>query len=127
MAFFDEPKDTKDTAQVLTDTSATEVGQNQGQVWLRTKDSSSVRQLSPWSIVGDAVVWIAGAGLVGKLFVAVQKLIDIGVIAQNPALFFTIVLLVFCGFYAYSLLIQKPGTLLYRITLFIVCLLLTIV
>jgi hypothetical protein len=112
MSFFDEPQDKSGSNQIVD--SATDEG-NRSKAWLTTKDSTSTRQPSVFTITADAVVWLAGAGLFARLVLLTNAALSYGLIPQYPA-FFALLLAAVVLTYAVSKL--QPNDRFYRLTLF---------
>lgn len=118
MPFFDEPTDKPGASQILNDTQTTEVGQNTGQVWLKTRDNTSPRRLSVWTAGADAIVWLTSAGLVARGVLFIQRLIELGIVANTPAVLALVAFALFSIFLCYKRFTKDPTSVTYRISLF---------
>jgi hypothetical protein len=112
MSFFQEPTNTEGVNQII------DSGDGQGKnakAWLNTKDNSSKPRFSVWCVGADAVAWLAGAGVLARLTLLIQKALELSLLPEVSAILF---LLICSSVLFYCVYRMRPSDRFYRLVLF---------
>lgn len=111
-SFFQEPTNTEGVNQIIDNGD----GQgNNAKAWLNTRDNSSRPRFNLWLVGADAVAWLAGAGVLARVALLIQRGLELSLFPEVPAVLF---LLTCATVIFYSVYRMRPSDRFYRLVLF---------
>lgn len=111
-AFFNEPTNSDGVNQIIDNGD----GQgNNAKAWLHVNDATSKPRFSVWTVGADAIAWLAGAGVLGRLTLLINTGLQMSLYPEVVAILF---LLVTASVLFYTVYRMRPSDRFYRLILF---------